>query len=145
MESYWACFGLYPSSYMWKTKSHNVSETRSVSVLRWMGQDKPTQLGPLERASLNPLVRNVVVFSLPHTRRWIKSKISPIALYSIHHHQNPFKSTCVVERYENLGIQNPKPCFLWVKGCDYAVRGVSNAVTECYISVRLSDLIIRRC
>jgi hypothetical protein len=34
-------------------KSHNVSETGSVSVLRWMGQDKPTQLGPLERASLN--------------------------------------------------------------------------------------------
>jgi hypothetical protein len=29
-------------------KSHNVSETGSVSVLRWMGQDKPTQLGPLE-------------------------------------------------------------------------------------------------
>jgi hypothetical protein len=38
---------------MWKTKNHNVSETGSVSVLRWMGQDKPTQLGPLERASLN--------------------------------------------------------------------------------------------
>jgi hypothetical protein len=34
-------------------KSHNVSETGSVSVFRWMGQDKPTQLGPLERASLN--------------------------------------------------------------------------------------------
>jgi hypothetical protein len=53
-QSYWDCFGLYPSSCMWKTnKSHNVSETGSVSVLRWMGQDKPTQLGPLERASLN--------------------------------------------------------------------------------------------
>jgi hypothetical protein len=34
-------------------KNHNVSETGSVSILRWMGQDKPTQLGPLERASLN--------------------------------------------------------------------------------------------
>jgi hypothetical protein len=45
----------------------NVSETGSVSVLRWMGQDK-------------------------HTRRWIKSKTSPIALYNIHHCQNPFKS-----------------------------------------------------
>jgi hypothetical protein len=29
---------------------------------------------------------------LPHTRRWIKSKTSPIALYNIHHRQNPFKS-----------------------------------------------------
>jgi hypothetical protein len=54
VQSYWAYFGLYPSSGMWKTKDHNVSETESVSVLRWMGQDKPTQLGPLERASLNP-------------------------------------------------------------------------------------------
>jgi hypothetical protein len=54
VPSYWACFGPYPSSCMWKTKkSHNVSETGSVSVFRWMGQDKPTQLGPLERASLN--------------------------------------------------------------------------------------------
>jgi hypothetical protein len=39
--------------YVEDKKSHNVSETGSVSVLRWMGQDKPTQLGPLERASLN--------------------------------------------------------------------------------------------
>jgi hypothetical protein len=33
--------------YVEDKKSHNVSETGSVSVLRWMGQDKPTQLGPL--------------------------------------------------------------------------------------------------
>jgi hypothetical protein len=52
-QSYLACFGLYPSSCMWKTKYHNASETGSISVLMWMGQDKPTQLGPLERASLN--------------------------------------------------------------------------------------------
>jgi hypothetical protein len=36
------------------TKDHNVSETGSVSVLRWMGQGRrPTQLGPSERASFN--------------------------------------------------------------------------------------------
>jgi hypothetical protein len=35
------------------TKDHNASETGSVSVLRWMGQDRPTQLGPSETASLN--------------------------------------------------------------------------------------------
>jgi hypothetical protein len=34
-------------------KDHNVSETGSVSVLRWMGQGRPTQLGPSERARLN--------------------------------------------------------------------------------------------
>jgi hypothetical protein len=39
--------------YVEDKKYHNVSETGSVSVLRWMGQDKPTQVGPLERASLN--------------------------------------------------------------------------------------------
>jgi hypothetical protein len=44
---------------MWKTKDHNVSETGSVSVLRWMGQDKPTQFDPLERASLNQPVSSV--------------------------------------------------------------------------------------
>jgi hypothetical protein len=38
--------------YVEDKKSHKVSETGSVSILRWMGQDKPTQLGPLERASL---------------------------------------------------------------------------------------------
>jgi hypothetical protein len=53
VQSYLACFGLYPSSCMWKTKIPHVSETGSVSVLRWMGQDKPTPLGPFQRASLN--------------------------------------------------------------------------------------------
>jgi hypothetical protein len=38
---------------VYMTKNHSVSETGSVSVLRWMGQGRPTQLGPLERASLN--------------------------------------------------------------------------------------------
>jgi hypothetical protein len=52
VQSYWASFGLYPSSCMWKTKDHNVTETGSLSVLRWIGQDKPIQLGPLERSSL---------------------------------------------------------------------------------------------
>jgi hypothetical protein len=28
------------------TKDHNVSETGSVSLPRWMGQGRPTQLGP---------------------------------------------------------------------------------------------------
>jgi hypothetical protein len=62
------------------------------------GQDKPTQLGPLERASLNhwterSSLRNVVVFCLLHTRRWTESKISPIVLCNIHHRQNPFKAS----------------------------------------------------
>jgi hypothetical protein len=50
--------------YVEDKKSYNVSETGSVSVLRWMGQDKPTQLGPLERASLNHWTLN---HSVQHT------------------------------------------------------------------------------
>jgi hypothetical protein len=38
---------------VYMTKNHNVSETGSVFVLRWTGQGRPTQLGPLERASPN--------------------------------------------------------------------------------------------
>jgi hypothetical protein len=53
VQNYKVYFGLYQSSGIYKTKNHNVSETGSVSVLRWMGQDRPTQLGPLERAGLN--------------------------------------------------------------------------------------------
>jgi hypothetical protein len=75
------------------TKDHNVSETGSISVLRWMGQGRPTQLGPSERASLNhwthppedgdrSSLRNVVVFcKTSTTRRWTESKRSQIVLY----------------------------------------------------------------
>jgi hypothetical protein len=52
-QNYWG-FGLYPSSgfnnYKEKDK-HNVSETGSVSVLRW--GETPILLGPLERVNLN--------------------------------------------------------------------------------------------
>jgi hypothetical protein len=68
------------------TKDHNVSETGSVSVLRWMGQGIPTQLGPSERATLNhlrmetnPVSETLWSFvKLPHTRRWTESKRSQI-------------------------------------------------------------------
>jgi hypothetical protein len=52
VQNYEVYFGLYPSSGICDKKSQR-SETGSVSVLRWMGQGRPTQLGPLERASLN--------------------------------------------------------------------------------------------
>jgi hypothetical protein len=82
------------------TKDHNVLETGSVSILRWMGQGRPTQLGPSERASLSHLIQITDPVSetlwsfvkLPHTRRWTESKRSQIVLYNIHHRQNPFKS-----------------------------------------------------
>jgi hypothetical protein len=53
VQNYKFYFGLYPSSGIYDKENHNVSETGSVSVVRWMGQGRPIQLGPLERASLN--------------------------------------------------------------------------------------------
>jgi hypothetical protein len=78
VQNYLASFGLCPSSVCGSfTKDHNVSETGSVSILRWMGQGRPTQLGPTERASLN----HWTTVRLPHTRRWTESKRSQIVLY----------------------------------------------------------------
>jgi hypothetical protein len=48
IQNFWV-FGLLPSSGILETKIHDVSETGSVSVLRWKGET-PTELGPLERA-----------------------------------------------------------------------------------------------
>jgi hypothetical protein len=76
VQSYWAYFGLYPSSGMWKTKDHNVSETGSVSVIRWMGQDKPTQLGPLKRASLNHWTMFLIIFKCVWCTREIYTTLS---------------------------------------------------------------------
>jgi hypothetical protein len=45
-------FVLCPSSGIIETREHNVSETASVSVLRWEGEGTYF-LGPLERANLN--------------------------------------------------------------------------------------------
>jgi hypothetical protein len=47
-ENYWVS-GLCPSSGIVETRKHNVSETGSVSVLRW--GEAPSLLGPLERAN----------------------------------------------------------------------------------------------
>jgi hypothetical protein len=44
--------GLFPPSDILESRKHDVSETASVSILRWGGKT-PTQSGPLERAKLN--------------------------------------------------------------------------------------------
>jgi hypothetical protein len=46
-------FGLFPSSVILETRKNDISETGSVSVLRWRGEKIPTHLGPLERVNLN--------------------------------------------------------------------------------------------
>jgi hypothetical protein len=50
-KNYWV-FGISPSSGILGNRKHDVSETRSVSVLRCGGKTS-TQLGPLDRANLN--------------------------------------------------------------------------------------------
>jgi hypothetical protein len=48
-QNYWV-LGLFPSSGILQNRKHDVSETGSVSVLRWGGGGKThIQLGPLER------------------------------------------------------------------------------------------------
>jgi hypothetical protein len=62
-------FWTFPSSGILETTIQNVSETWSVSVLRWGGKT-PTQFGTLERANLDhwngnrSSFRNVVFSSL---------------------------------------------------------------------------------
>jgi hypothetical protein len=46
-------FELCPSSGILETRTPNISETASVSTLKWGGRKTPTQLGPLEKANLN--------------------------------------------------------------------------------------------
>jgi hypothetical protein len=72
---------------VYMTKNHNVSETGSVSVRRWMGPDPVSEMW----------------FFVIYTRRRIKSKINLIVLYSIHHCQNPSKSI-----YNELVIRGAK-------------------------------------
>jgi hypothetical protein len=50
-QNYWV-FGLFLWSGILENRKHNVSETGSVSILKWGGVKAPTQLGPLERANL---------------------------------------------------------------------------------------------
>jgi hypothetical protein len=52
-QNYWG-FGLFPSSGILKNRTHDVSETGFVCP-QVRGEDT-SQLGPLERANLNPMM-----------------------------------------------------------------------------------------
>jgi hypothetical protein len=73
-------FWTFPSSGILETKKHDVSETGSVSVLRWEGEKTPTQLGPLERANLNHWTASVCASYVttdgqPASLSWSKAPI----------------------------------------------------------------------
>jgi hypothetical protein len=50
-----------------KTRSHDVSETGSASVLRCSGRETPTVLGPLDRANLSHWTLNMRPIRCPET------------------------------------------------------------------------------
>jgi hypothetical protein len=53
-ESHSELVGFWTFPIVWYSREHDVSETGSVSVLRFRwGEKTPTQLGPLKRANLN--------------------------------------------------------------------------------------------
>jgi hypothetical protein len=54
-HDYWV-FGLFPSSGILENRKHYVSQTESVSVLRWRGKTL-TQLSPLESTNLSHVPR----------------------------------------------------------------------------------------
>jgi hypothetical protein len=87
VQNYKVYFGLYPSSGIYKTKSP-VIETSSFQRTQLSRSILPYPPEDEDRSSL----RNVVTFCHIYTRRWIKSKINLIVLYSIHYRQNPSKS-----------------------------------------------------
>jgi hypothetical protein len=57
VQNYWA-YVLYASSGVQKqeTEEHSVSETGSVSILRWMGHDRTYSVGFVRRSWFESLV-----------------------------------------------------------------------------------------
>jgi hypothetical protein len=83
--------------YVEDKKYHNVSETGSVSVLRWMGQDKPTLLGPLERA------RDWVGLSCPFHLRTETDPVSETLWYFL---SSTYKTMDKVQKKPNSSVQH---------------------------------------
>jgi hypothetical protein len=60
-QNYWVS-GLYPSSGILENRKHDVSENECFRFQVKGGEKTPTQLGPLERANLNPEIENASDF-----------------------------------------------------------------------------------
>jgi hypothetical protein len=66
--NYWG-FGLCPSSGILETREHKVSETGSVSILRWRGEAHTCALwGPLKRATKNVRVQEKLILNSSETK-----------------------------------------------------------------------------
>jgi hypothetical protein len=89
IQNCWAS-SLCPSSGILNTRNHNVSETGSVSILRWGGggggQETPTQLGPLERANLNTLFWKLDLLTSLDEERETSILLGPLERAILNHH-----------------------------------------------------------
>jgi hypothetical protein len=75
--------GTIPSSGILETRKYDVSETGSVSILRWEGEKTPTQLGPLERANLNQ-TSCFLVSRIPDDGKVQKTTSKPVIVSCLH-------------------------------------------------------------
>jgi hypothetical protein len=100
-QNYWV-FGLFPSSGILENRKDDVSETGSVSLLRWRGEKTPSQLGPLEKANLNHWLSS---------GRWTKSK-NPVILCVIHHRQNTLESANIILGCQPMRISHLTNLFI---------------------------------
>jgi hypothetical protein len=71
-QKYWVS-ELCPSSIVLNTGKHNVSETGTISVLRWEGGD--TLLGSLEKANLNHWTRSQLQFPVHCTFYYLEFRM----------------------------------------------------------------------
>jgi hypothetical protein len=88
-------FELCPSPSILNTRGHNVSETGSVSVLRWRGRHLLcwTSSAPISQDWNRSYFENFVFSSFQKTERWTKSE-TPVILRVIPDRENPSESYC---------------------------------------------------
>jgi hypothetical protein len=94
-KNYWV-FGLFPSSGNLQNRKHDVSETGSVSVLKWEGKT-PTQLVLLERANFNQWGRKQFQFPKRRVFYFIENR-------TIEKAQKPSNSVCYTPSSEPFRI-----------------------------------------
>jgi hypothetical protein len=106
IQNYWV-FGLCPSSGILSTRTHNVLETRSVSILRW-GEETPTLSGPLERANLNHWKTHVSQIQSYFTT----GGLPPISLSWLQAPWDPQQNTCCYSPYVTSSLTRGWVCRL---------------------------------
>jgi hypothetical protein len=92
LQSYWAYFGLYPSSCMWKTKNNTTFRRLDLSPSSggW------GRINLLSWARYKELVSIPGYFLSSTYKTMDKVQNKPNSSVQLHHRQNPFKSISVI-------------------------------------------------